>query len=495
MLKKLTRALVGITAAGLVASLIPGGIAIARSAYLETTQDSVVTSRVDIRAEVVELPTPTDIESLDTVVPTIEQDLDSPVPAVVVEIKKSTKIIDTAEILATTPDETIFTIMDTQPGVTWGLDKVDGTVDGSYSYTSSGSKTRIYIVDTGIDATHREFQSRVVKGFDAFGENLDRTDCNGHGSHIAGIAAGSYYGVAKSATLVPVRVLDCNGVGTTTTLTDGIEWILANHSGSIGIVNMSLGGSKDAEVNSATARLVSAGFIVVSAAGNSNADACNVSPASTPGVIAVGAVDRSGAKASFSNWGSCVDILAPGVGINSANSLNHNISSMRSGTSQASPFVAGAIATYISSGSLISPSGAEPYLDALSIGGVVSVERESASTAPEPVAEQPTAEPTPAVTPEPEPEPSAPISSFVASQRGGAGSSVVDITWKAVSMADKYIIEISPAGLDMWTKDRETTRNKTMIFSKAGRQILIRVTAVVGSSNVVVGLTEYSGQR
>jgi subtilisin family serine protease len=494
MLKKLTRALVGITAAGLVASLIPGGIAIARSAYLETTQDSVVTSRVDIRAEIVEArPAPTATESSGVVTPAIEQDLDSPVPAVAVEIKKSTKVIDTAEVLATTPNETIFTIMETQPGVTWGLDKVDGTVDGSYSYTSSGSKTRIYIVDTGIDATHREFQSRVVEGFDAFGENLDRTDCNGHGSHIAGIAAGSYYGVAKSATLVPVRVLDCNGVGTTTTLTDGIEWILANHSGSIGIVNMSLGGSKDAEVNSATARLVSAGFIVVSAAGNSNADACNVSPASTPGVIAVGAVDRSGAKASFSNWGSCVDILAPGVGINSANSLNHNISSMRSGTSQASPFVAGAIATYISSGSLISPSGAEPYLDALSIGGVVSVERESASTAPEPVAEQPTAEPTPAVAPEP--EPSAPISSFTTSQRDGAGSSVVDITWKAVSMADKYIIEISPVGLDMWTKDRETTRNKTMIFSKAGRQILIRVTAVVGSSNVVVGLTEYSGQR
>ena len=274
----------------------------------------------------------------------------------------------TADEVAKRPDETVFQIMATQPGVTWGLDTIDGSIDGSYNYISDGSGVRVYIVDTGVDATHREFGSRVIDGFDAYGQNLDQTDCHGHGTHVAAIAAGSYYGVAKASTIVPVRVMDCNGVGNTTTLTDGIEWILASHSGGVGIVNMSIGGNKDEEVNALTSRLVSAGFVVVAAAGNSNKDACQVSPASAPGVIAVAAVDRDNTKASFSNWGSCVDVSAPGVGINSANAENHSVSRKMSGTSQASPFVAGAIATYLSQGAATTPTTAESLMDELAEG-------------------------------------------------------------------------------------------------------------------------------
>lgn len=285
--------------------------------------------------------------------------LTTPIPA---ETAQSGKVLDTSRILEEHPEETIFTTMETQSGAPWGLDRIDGQVDGTYSYPSSGAGIRIYIVDTGIDATHREFGSRVVAGFDAFNENLDQTDCQGHGTHVAGIAAGSYYGVAKAATLVPVRVLDCNGVGTTTTVLSGLNWILTTQRGAPGIVNMSLSGEKDSEVDAATADLIAAGFIVTAAAGNSGKDACNTSPAGSSGVIAVGAIDRDDHRASFSNWGNCVDIFAPGTYIGSANALNHAISSQKSGTSQAAPFVAGILATYLSYDSYVSPSDAELQL-------------------------------------------------------------------------------------------------------------------------------------
>ena len=281
---------------------------------------------------------------------------------IAVETAQSGKMLDTSRILEGNPEETIFTTMETQSGAPWGLDRIDGQVDGTYSYPSSGAGIRIYIVDTGIDATHREFGSRVVAGFDAFNENLDQTDCQGHGTHVAGIAAGSYYGVAKAATLVPVRVLDCNGVGTTTTVLSGLKWILATQRGDPGVVNMSLSGEKDAEVDAATADLIAAGFIVTAAAGNSGKDACNTSPAGSSGVITVGAVDRDDRRASFSNWGGCVDIFAPGSYIGSANSLNHAISSQKSGTSQAAPFVAGILATYLSYDSDSSSHDAELQL-------------------------------------------------------------------------------------------------------------------------------------
>lgn len=286
----------------------------------------------------------------------------------------------TAEDIARSSEETIFTTMNTQEGVTWGLDRTDGTMDGQYTYISGGSGVRIYIVDTGVDSTHPDLAGKVLDGFDSFGQNLDQTDCNGHGTHVAAIASGNYYGVAKESKVVPVRVLDCSGRGNTTTLALGINWILENHSGGVGIVNMSLGGPKDPEVNELVSDLVSSGLVVVAAAGNSNSDACNFSPASAPGVIAVGAVDRGDIKATFSNWGSCVDISAPGVSINSANPKDYGISSRKSGTSQASPFVSGTIATYISGGSVDTSNTAEVRLKELATNGISTVESEQPQT-------------------------------------------------------------------------------------------------------------------
>lgn len=413
----------------------------------------------------------------------------------VVEPEPEARLI-TADEVAKRSDETIFKTMATQTGVTWGLDTIDGSVDGSYNYISDGSGVRVYIVDTGVDATHREFGSRVVDGFDAYGQNLDQTDCHGHGTHVAAIAAGSYYGVAKDSTIVPVRVMDCNGVGNTTTLTDGIEWILASHSGGVGIVNMSIGGNKDEEVNALTSRLVSAGFVVVAAAGNSNKDACQVSPAGAPGVIAVAAVDRDSTKASFSNWGSCVDVSAPGVGINSANAENHSVSRKMSGTSQASPFVAGAIATYLSQGAATTPTTAESLMDELAEGGVVRVQvepEESVDPTPEPIVEP---EPEPQ-TPEPtEPpvveEPILPEYSVEVIQES-VGSNVGLLRWSEVPDAQGYKVyktgSIRPGWRLHWVA--ESTWFERTVVDKVGSIAIYRVVALVGSREVEVGTFEY----
>lgn len=409
---------------------------------------------------------------------------------------KSTKTIDTADVVANNPEETIFRMMESQSMPTWGLDRVDGVRDGVYNYISTGSGVRIYIVDTGVDAAHPEFGGRVTSGFDAFGENLANTDCQGHGTHVAGIAAGSYFGVAKSATVVPVRVLDCNGVGTTSTLTSGIEWILANHSGGVGIVNMSLGGEQDDAVNAVTSRLVDAGLVVVVAAGNAGRDACDYSPASARGAIAVAAVDTDDSRASFSNYGSCVDISAPGVGINSANAFNYSSSKKMSGTSQASPFVAGAIATYLSKGSVSNRSQAEVLMGELAQNGIVTVESEPIDTV-EPTPE-PIVEPEP-VLPEPEPsnppvvdEPSLPEYSVTVTQ-AEPGSPFGLLTWTQVDGAQSYKIyktgSIRPGWRLFWTTDQNGY--KRTISDKVGAIAIYRVTAVVNGSEVEIGEFQY----
>lgn len=274
--------------------------------------------------------------------------------------------------------ENIYTTMESQTGTTWGLDRVDGSVDGSYTYLSDGAGVRIYVVDTGVDASHSDFSGRVSDGFDAFNQNLDQADCNGHGTHIAGIIGGSVYGVAKTATIVPVRVLNCSGQGTTSTLTAGINWILSNHpAGQPAIINMSLGGPKDNAVNAATSRLVEAGMVVIAAAGNSTLDACTFSPASTPGVISVGSINEQDARSPFSNWGDCVGIFAPGSKITST-AIGGSFS-QKSGTSQAAAFVSGAMATYVSGGHVSNYSGALSAISFFSQKTVVADSRSKTS--------------------------------------------------------------------------------------------------------------------
>ncbi len=250
----------------------------------------------------------------------------------------------------------------------WGLDRIDQRnlpLDNSYTYPNTGSGVRAYIVDTGIRFSHTDFGGRAVSGYDAVdGGSAD--DCNGHGTHVAGTVGGSKYGVAKGVTLVGVRVLNCQGSGTTAQVVAGIDWVKAN-AVKPAVANMSLGGGVDSAIDTATRNAINSGVQFAIAAGNGNAlgladNACNYSPARVAEGITVGATQRTDAKASFSNFGTCLDIFAPGVDITSAWSTNDTATNTISGTSMAAPHVAGAAALYLSSTPGASPQAVRDYL-------------------------------------------------------------------------------------------------------------------------------------
>ena len=242
----------------------------------------------------------------------------------------------------------------TLSNATWGLDRIDQIsrpLSTTYNYTSTGSGVDAYVIDTGILGTHTEFTSRMKPGFSAIGSAADTTDCNGHGTHVSGTIGGSTYGVAKAVSLVPVRVLDCAGSGSTSGVIAGINWAITNHQlGVKAVANMSLGGGASSALDTAVNNLINDGVIVVVAAGNSREDACKSSPARVPAAITVAASDVSDIFASFSNRGKCVDIIAPGVGITSSWFRSTSDSNTISGTSMASPHVAGAVARALSVG-------------------------------------------------------------------------------------------------------------------------------------------------
>ncbi|HSP14369.1 MAG TPA: S8 family peptidase [Thermoanaerobaculia bacterium] len=229
---------------------------------------------------------------------------------------------------------------------TWGLDRVDQRflpLNGSYVSGESGAGVTVYVIDTGILAEHSDFAGRVATGFNAIGDNGGTADCNGHGTHVAGVVGGSAYGVAKSATLVPVRVLDCNGGGSISTLLAGLDWVLQQPTRPA-VVNMSLGGDASSALDSEVNSLLAAGLTTVVAAGNSNVDACSTSPARVSGALTVGASTETDQRATFSNYGTCVDLFAPGTGILSDWYTSPTAAAITSGTSAAAPFVAGVAA-------------------------------------------------------------------------------------------------------------------------------------------------------
>lgn len=236
----------------------------------------------------------------------------------------------------------------------WGIDRIDQQalpLSSSYNYGSTGAGVQIFVVDTGIRSTHAEFTGRVTAGFSAISDSNGTEDCNGHGTHVSSIAAGTTYGVAKAASLTAVRVLGCDGSGSTSGVIAGLDWIAGQYvDGSKAVVNMSLGGGASSSLDTAVNSLINRGITVVVAAGNSKVDSCTSSPARVPGAITVAATTNTDGFASYSNFGPCVDLAAPGSAINGAWISDDNSSAVLSGTSMASPHVAGVAAVLLAGG-------------------------------------------------------------------------------------------------------------------------------------------------
>ncbi|RSO33161.1 S8 family peptidase [Acinetobacter lactucae] len=239
----------------------------------------------------------------------------------------------------------------TQSNPDWGLDRIDQKtlpLNSAYSYLQTGSDTTAYIVDTGILSTHQQFSGRVLSGYTAISDGNGTTDCNGHGTHVAGTVGGSTYGVAKNVSLVPIRILGCDGSGASSNVIAGLDWILKNGK-KPAVVNMSLGGGASTSLDSAVENLFNNGYVMVVAAGNSNTDACSSSPARVSKAITVAATDNTDTRASYSNYGSCVDIFAPGSQINSSWIGSNTATKVLNGTSMATPHAAGVVAQMLQS--------------------------------------------------------------------------------------------------------------------------------------------------
>jgi subtilisin family serine protease len=262
----------------------------------------------------------------------------------------ATMSADAAKRLAAEPEVerveqvTRFRKSDTQTDPTWGLDRIDEyslPLNRSYTYPGTASTVHAYVIDTGIRASHPEFQGRVTAGPDYVDDDNDADDCNGHGTHVAGTVGGQTYGVAKGVALHSVRVLDCNGNGNADDVLAAVNWVAANAIRPA-VVNMSLGGPGSSAVDAAVTIAVASGLTFAVAAGNSGDNACGFSPGRVEAAITVGATDEIDYAASFSNFGQCLDIWAPGVDIRSAYIAGGSV--LSSGTSMASPHVAGAAA-------------------------------------------------------------------------------------------------------------------------------------------------------
>ena len=247
----------------------------------------------------------------------------------------------------------------------WGLDRIDynqttETLDRSYNYPdSAGAGVRVYVLDTGVQGNLAGFEGRVAAGFDAIAKfrepSQSNTDCNGHGTAVAGIIASATYGVAKKATIVPIRVADCKGGLFPADIVKGIDWIIKNHPrGTAGVANLSIAVGKVALVDKAIERLYNAGIVPVVAAGNQNIDACRLSPSGSSRALTVGSVNQNDQRTNTSNHGECVSIFAPG-GLVITEGLN-GLPSTRSGTSFAAPHVAGAAALYLTSNPTVRPA-------------------------------------------------------------------------------------------------------------------------------------------
>lgn len=371
-----------------------------------------------------------------------------------------------------------ISIADTQtPTPSWGLDRIDGAFDNGFSYpASAGDNVRVYVFDTGVAADHPDLVGRVSKGFDVIGSDQANTDCHYHGTHVAGTIAGTSYGLAKKASIIPLRVLGCTGSGSTTGILRAINWVMTTHpAGSPGVANLSLGGMRNQSFNTAIAAMIDKGITTVVAAGNSRADACGYSPASTPEAITVGATDRFDTRASFSNFGDCVDIFAPGVGIASANAKNYAAPVLLSGTSMASPHVAGVAALILGSSPLATTGQVEARIYEMSSPGIVN---NAQSTRGNRLSIAPGVNPAPIAV-----LPGAPSGLSVKQ----VGSGFVEFGWNDVTGASAYQVEYRKDSQNAFTSARTEANSFRVTGLSGGEMAYLRVSSVTNS-----GLTKFT---
>ena len=281
-------------------------------------------------------------------------------------IKKNPKVLYVEQ------DQEVNAITTQSPTPSWGLDRVDQAalpLNSSYTYNQTGAGVKAYIIDTGIKFDHSDFTGRVIKGIDV----IDKTfvDGNGHGTHVAGTVGGTIYGIAKAVTLVEVRVLNSRGSGTTSGVIAGIDWVVNNHTTEPAVANMSLGGGVSSTLDAAVQKGVADGIVFCVAAGNSTADASTSSPARVPEAITVAASDNTDTFASYSNFGPLVDIIAPGTSITSDWNTSKTAINTISGTSMATPHVAGIAALYLAKNPGTSPANVQSALKSMATLNVI----------------------------------------------------------------------------------------------------------------------------
>ena len=377
----------------------------------------------------------------------------------------------------------IVSISTDQPQPGWGLDRIDQRalpLNQNFSYTNTGAGVTAYVVDTGINSTHTEFTGRIKPGFTAVSDGNGTEDCNGHGTHVSGIMAGTKYGVAKSASIVPIRVLGCSGSGSVSGLIAGLNWAITDHlAGVPAVANLSVGAGASSSLNSAVANAVADGITVVVAAGNNNANACSYSPSSAPSAITVGAaVPLNDSRSSFSNYGTCLDIFAPGTSIPSAYKGSPTAAATLSGTSMASPFVAGIAAVYLETRTSATPGAVTAAIINAATPNVVT---NAGVGSPNKLAYSASFEPAPTPAPAPATVPSVPLSLTAT-----PSSQAVALTWSLPasdggSAITDYKIEYALSNSTAWTvfaHTASTIRTANITGLTNGTKYSFRVSAV-----------------